>query len=463
MSKDIALFIAENEDNIKRDIKRLVDIKSVKSAPVPGAPYGADVRAAQLEAMRFCEDLGLKAVDCEGRIAYAHYGREDKFIGVIAHMDVVPEGGGWDTPPYDCTERDGYLVGRGVSDDKGPFVLAAYAVKYLIENQIELQYGIRLLMGLDEETGMSDIEYYKAHYPQPAFTFTPDAAFPVGHGEKGIYGADLVSGPIADGAVIELAGGVASNVVADYARALLRAASFAKMDAVAASRDDLKVTESADGVVVEAFGKAAHAGTPHDGVNANHILMQALCDSGVLESDEQAAARFMADATSSYTGEQYGIAAEDGLFAPNSIIGGMIAKRDGRFVLNVNSRYNTAIKPDVIESSIEAYANANGFEVQNMADSGPFYMSPDHPAVQTMCAIYTEVTGDVQKPFVMSGGTYARHMDNAVSYGIEFPNQKDPAWVGTAHMKNEGLSIALAKQSCEIFIKTLLRLQTIEL
>ena len=463
MAKDIAQFIAENEQNIKRDIKRLIDIKSVKSAPEPGAPYGAGVRAAQLEAMKFCEELGLETVDCEGRIAYAHYGRQDKFIGVIAHMDVVPEGNGWDTPPYDCTERDGYLVGRGTSDDKGPFVIAAYAVKYLIENKIDLNYGVRLIIGLDEETGMSDIEYYKAHYPQPNFTFTPDADFPVGHGEKGIYSADLVSGPVGEGAVLLLEGGVASNVVADHAQALVRSAALDTLKKAAQGRSDIRLTEQENGVLVEAFGRAAHAGTPATGINANHILMKFLCESGVLEPQEQAAASFIAQLTESYDGRAFGIDAQDGLFAPNSIIGGVLKKEDGRFVLNVNSRYNTAIEPKEIEKRIENTANQAGFTVCNMENSGPFYMSPEHPAVQTMCEIYGEVTGADARPYVMSGGTYARHMDNAVSYGIECPQENVPEWVGTAHMKNEALGIEHAKQCCEIYIKTFLRLQQVDL
>ncbi|MEG1060867.1 MAG: Sapep family Mn(2+)-dependent dipeptidase [Oscillospiraceae bacterium] len=464
MAKDMTAFISENEQNIIKDIKRLIDIKSVKDIPAQGAPYGAGVRAVQLEAMKLCCELGLEVTDCDGKIAYAHYGNKDKFIGVIAHMDVVPEGGGWNSDPYCCTERDGYLVGRGVLDDKGPFVVAAYAIRYLIENKIKLNYGIRLIMGLDEETGMSDIEYYKENCALPIFTFTPDADFPVGHGEKGIYSSDLVSKAISGGNILELCGGVASNVVADYACAVIKQSEKDKLTDAAKGRNDVKVSVCDAGVKVEAFGRAAHAGQPHTGINANNILMAFLSGSGSLTSDEKSAAEFIALASGSFDGDQFGIEAEDGLFAPNSIIGGMLSMQDRSLVLNLNSRYNTKLKPEEIEKKIEQTAAKNGFSVANVENSGPFYMSPEHPAVKTMCDIYNEVTDSHEKPFVMSGGTYARHMDNAVSYGIEFPNQgkEDPEWVGGVHMKNEALKIERAKQACEIFINTFIKLQNIE-
>ncbi|MEG1756944.1 MAG: Sapep family Mn(2+)-dependent dipeptidase [Oscillospiraceae bacterium] len=464
MDNEIRAFVGENIDGIKRDIKRLVDIKSVKGTPKPGMPYGEDVHRVKLEAMKLCEEIGMAVTDCDGKVAYAHYGRDDKFIAIVAHVDVVPEGGGWDTPPYDLTERDGYLVGRGTLDDKGPFVIAAWAVKYLIENKIDLNYGIRIIIGLDEESGMSDIEYYNKHCTEPLFSFTPDSDFPVGHGEKGIFEANLISEKLC-GTVRELCGGVATNVVSDFAKAKLDGDKFEILSQKALSAENIKVCLQDKLTVVEASGKAAHAGNPYGSVNANYLLMKFLRDSGVLVEKEQKAAEFMCRVMQSYDGKQLNINCDDGIFAPLTMIGGMLSMRDGAFVLNVNSRYPTAITPDELEKRVDKACRENDFSMQVDCNSGPFYLEPTHTAVKILCDIYNEVTNSNEKPYVMSGGTYARMMNNAVSYGIEFPGQEkeDPEWVGAVHMKNEALKIERAKQSCEIFINTLIKLQNVKL
>ena len=89
-------------------------------------------------------------------------------------------------------------------------------------------------------------------------------------------------------------------------------------------------------------------------------------------------------------------------------------------------------------------------------------MEPDHPAVKLMCDIYNEVTGEDEKPFVISGGTYARHMHNTVSFGPEKANANNPDWVGGCHMTNEGMSVELLLQAFEIYIETLVRLQEVD-
>lgn len=463
MQQDIKAFFKAHEEEIKRDVKRIVDIKSVQGAPAPGAPFGEDVRRAQLEAMQMCREAGLEVVDVDGMVGYAHYGDADKYIGILSHLDVVPEGDDWSSPPYDVQERDGFLIGRGVMDDKGPFVISLWVVKYFMETKTPLRYGIRLIFGTNEESGMADMVYYHEKYGSPAFAFTPDSEFPVCHGEMGRYTADIVSPALGEGVLRSLAGGVAPNVVADRALAALGEEHYDALEKSAAGRDDIKLERKDGEIKVTAFGVSGHAGDPYKAVDANRKLLVFLLESGVLTEPERAAAQFVADITNGYDGDALGIACSDGKFPKLKIIGGMLALRDGRLVLNVDSRYPTAISPEEIESRIAERAAQTGFSVDLIDNKKPFYIEPDSPAIKTLVDTYNELSGDDEQPYLMAGGTYARIFDNAVAFGMEYPNTVHPGWVGYAHMKDEAMNVAEALLSAEIFATAIERLQNVEL
>ena len=87
----------------------------------------------------------------------------------------------------------------------------------------------------------------------------------------------------------------------------------------------------------------------------------------------------------------------------------------------------------------------------------PFYIEPDSPAIRTLIDTYNEVTGQNKKPFTMGGGTYARHFENAVSFGMEEPQEPMPAFVGAMHGANEGVPVARLLQSLKIYILAIFR------
>ena len=186
LNQKIDAYIAENKEQLLQDIAALVAIDSVEGTPEEGAPFGAGPRAALDKTLELAAGMGLATRNCENYIGYAELAGADpeKYLATICHVDVVPVGNGWSQDPFKMQIRDGWMIGRGVADDKGPMVATLYALKFLKEEGVSLRYPIRALVGDNEETHMHDVDYYLANYPAPVFCFTPDAEFPVCNGEK---------------------------------------------------------------------------------------------------------------------------------------------------------------------------------------------------------------------------------------------------------------------------------------
>lgn len=69
--EQIDAFVAENRENVLRDLKTLVDINSVEGQPQPGAPFGPGPKKALEAALDIAAGMGLDAHNCEGYIGYA--------------------------------------------------------------------------------------------------------------------------------------------------------------------------------------------------------------------------------------------------------------------------------------------------------------------------------------------------------------------------------------------------------
>ncbi|KNE67358.1 hypothetical protein AMAG_11826 [Allomyces macrogynus ATCC 38327] len=73
------------------------------------------------------------------------------------HYDVVPtDPEQWETDPFTMTGHNGYLYGRGVSDDKGPILAAIFAVADLA-SQGQLHATVTFLIEGEEESGSAGL------------------------------------------------------------------------------------------------------------------------------------------------------------------------------------------------------------------------------------------------------------------------------------------------------------------
>ena len=451
-------FVAANEENVVRDIKRLVDINSVEGTPEPGKPFGAGPAAALDEALNMAAEMGLSTNNCEGYMGWAELpGETDKQIATITHLDVVPQGNGWTADPFDMQVRDGWIIGRGVADDKGPSVLCLYALKFLKEHNVPLKYGVRALLGANEETGMEDVEYYLKNYPAPDFCFSPDAEFPVCNGEKGGFNGYLVSKKLENGNILEFTGGVAHNVVPDRASCLVKA-DFAALS----EREGITLEEENGAVRIRGWGKGGHAAMPQNTVNAIGLIVNYLLDNQLVTAQEAQFLTYLRKLHSNTDFSGVVIAASDEAFDPLTIIGGMIELKDGRLWQDVDSRFPTSITGEEIKARLEA-ASEGCATVEEATWRVPFYISADAAPIQALIETYNEVTGENAKPFTMGGGTYARHFPKAVSFGPERLDTVLPEFGGPMHGANEAANIAQLMQALKIYILAILKLETIEL
>jgi len=85
----------------------------------------------------------------------------------MTHLDVVPPGDEelWDTPPFQMTEKDGKLFGRGVEDNQQSLVASVFAAASILQAGLEPSLNVKLLFVADEEVGSGmGIKYLLAHH-----------------------------------------------------------------------------------------------------------------------------------------------------------------------------------------------------------------------------------------------------------------------------------------------------------
>lgn len=464
-------YVDEVWEDVVADIASLVECPSVSdsSAAEPNMPFGRPVRSALDRALGIAERLGFETGEDEGYIGYADIpGERPEHIATIAHIDVVPAGPGWATDPYRMDRREGWLLGRGVIDDKGPAVLSLYAGAYLLSRGIKPRYGFRALIGCDEEAGMTDVRHYLESHGQPLFLFTPDAEFPVCNAEKGLFGGSFVSPRIEDGVIRSWSGAEATNAIPSESVCILGVPA-SDLPAPTRHADRLTVEDGDGGFArVVAHGIGGHASLPDGTINAISLVVGYLRQvaaerPGLFPDAERAYLDLLALVHEGTAGEGLGIEASSEEFGPLTCNAGTIEVSDGRIIQTIDVRYPDSITCEEMAMICRAHASRYGAEFVFGRSKEPFSVSADSPAVQALLNIYREVTGKPAEPFSMGGGTYARNFRNAVSFGPEDNGIELPEWAGSMHGPNEAANERLMRDALKMYILAILRLNELEL
>ncbi|MBV8085201.1 MAG: dipeptidase, partial [Chloroflexi bacterium] len=85
---------------------------------------------------------------------------------VYGHYDVQPVDPLhlWDTPPFEPTERDGELFGRGSVDDKGQVLMHWAAIEALMQTEGHLPVNLKFLVEGEEEIGSPNLDAFIASH-----------------------------------------------------------------------------------------------------------------------------------------------------------------------------------------------------------------------------------------------------------------------------------------------------------
>lgn len=437
--------LKRKEDFIK-DLQGLLQIKSVldEDHRTEDAPLGQGIKDALQFVLDLGEKDGFKSKNVGNLAGHLEMGQGEELLGVLGHVDVVPEGDGWSVDPYGAVIKDGKIYARGSSDDKGPTIAAYYGMKIVKELGLPLNKRVRLIIGTDEESDWRCVEHYFKYEEMPKLGFVPDADFPIIFAEKGISDYDLVQPAETEQAeaklkLISFQSGRRYNMVPDFAEVHIEVQDEAE-EIVQQYKDYLKASElNGDATVAEnnelvltLVGISAHGAEPRNGKNAGILIAQFLKDVA-LDAPGKKFVSTVAQFFNQSRGEVFGVKYQDedsGELTINVGIMSYSQEQGGR--IGCNMRYSVTFDIEKGKATIEAKLKEEGFVLENFTDSKPTYVKKDDPLIQTLQKVYEEQTGEKAELLAIGGGTYARALDHGVAFGALFPGRED-----VMHQKDE--------------------------
>lgn len=465
--------IEENKTEMISSLSKLLSIPSVALEEGGEMPFGEKVHEAYEVMMKMGEDEGFKLFNADNYGGHIDFpGNGEGIVGVVGHLDVVPEGDGWDFDPYGGEVIDGKICGRGTMDDKGTVIASFYGMKALKECGYEPKRTIRLILGLDEETNWEGMDYYLSKVDSlPDFGFTPDGDFPAIHGEKGIIVFDIVKKfATASGKGLQLSsvkGGNAANSVADYARAVVHDGSGAGYDKIKAmvadfrAEKDYKIKCKGIGKSFEITvqGVSAHGAKPEQGINAISIMMEFLGRLNFVNEDVNDFIAFYNDHIGfDLNGQRIGCELHDEPSGDLVFNVGMIELDKNDVKVTVNVRYPVTMDDEIVYEGIMSVLDNYNIGIVKGKHQFPIYMAEDDPMIETLMNIYRKHTGDEEsKPLVIGGGTYARAIENTVAFGARFPDEPE-----LGHQKNECISVNNLVKLAKIYAEAVYKLAELE-
>ena len=460
-------YIEKSKNEIIKETCNLINIPSIsEETNNPDMPFGKSAKEALEYALNLGKKLGFRTKNLDGYCGYIEFGEGEKLIGIIGHLDVVPNGDGWDTPPFEATIKNNKIFGRGAIDDKGPVVASLYAMKAIKDTQ-KLNCRVRLILGINEEKAWKCIKHYKKVEELPTISFSPDADFPCIYAEKGIstiyikdnYNKYLnlpikISNINCNNNAINVVP-KKCDITLDVDNSQINISDVIDFieEKVKELKFDINYSITNNSITLHSTGIQAHSAHPELGKNAispalillNKIFTHFGYNIKLFEFFEKCIG-------TEFNGKSLGINFED---------------ESGKLTLNVGNFkfYENHLQIGInlripINTTIDAVANLIDLECKNYSldtyiaeKQNPLYVPKDNHLVKTLCDIFNKMTGSNAEPIAIGGGTYARAFENCVSFGSNFPGDTD-----MCHQANEFIDIDKLILSCKIYAEAIYEL-----
>lgn len=374
--------------------------------------------------LNYCNSLGFKTRIIDNIVGWAEVGTGDKLMLFPVHLDVVPEGIGWNSNPYKLAEDECFLYGRGVTDNKSSVSIFVHLLDYINKNENLENWRIRIVFGTREETDMSCIKRYLKTEDKPLTGFVPDGQYPGFCGEKGRIHVCLYFSEYMNFSINQITGGSKVNSVPDYA--------MYQLD---------------KGGIQTFYGKAAHAFKPEKGENAIVKMLQKLT---FVEEFNQLL---------NYISQFDKIASEnsENVFGKDTINLGVI-KKEGtdKIVCELDIRYGLNNTYEQILTDLIDSLDLWTINLLSHKDIH-FVESINNLYLDTLLQVYQEYTRDIDSKFkTVGGGTYASFFQEFIAFGPSFPNCRS-----YSHSANEQMNKDNFRKNIEIYYSAIEELKEI--
>ena len=435
-------------------------------------------------------EFGLKYRNIDNQIFEVTLeGSGEETFGIYTHADVVPANkdywvleDGTQLDPYKMQIIDGKIYGRGTEDDKCSIAASLLAMKLLKDIDQIPKRSIRLIIETTEETTQEGFEYYKERNKLPDYNIVLDSSYPIVTAEKG-YGLITVRFEVTKGKnkghqIVEVTGGLASNQIVAKSVATIKSNKAQELiNQIEAKKKDfhdqygdnftIETKKQKNSVQITLVGQSAHSSEPEKAVNPlprMYLFIYELNKNNIFENNHFVkASQYVYDKIGiDYLAKKLGVDYSDDFMGPltSSLTVSKLNDKTLDLITNIRSprgKSKEQLKKE-IASSLDAYKKESGLTFNyDILTTDFMYRNPKGKWINTLLNIYGEHTGKESKPISSGGGTTAKQLPEAVSFGPSHPGEKY-----RGHTANEYKTIENLYLDIQMFTEMLLRIGSLE-